>query len=112
MHASKTIFEHYQAEIYRIAWRLQYKAKVARKREISFTEIEAAQASFTAHCDNKLFIQELLSQLPPQGRTIIRKLFIEEKTEAEVAKQLNISQQAVNKWKKKMIQQLSRIKCS
>nr|WP_233167845.1 hypothetical protein [Paenibacillus roseus] len=36
------------------------------------------------------------------------RLYIQEQTESEVARQLNLSQQAVNKWKRKMIQQLSR----
>ncbi|WP_235847724.1 hypothetical protein [Paenibacillus tuaregi] len=37
---------------------------------------------------------------------------MENRTEKEVACQLKISQQAVSKWKKKMIQQLSRTMCS
>ncbi|MEC0106956.1 helix-turn-helix domain-containing protein [Paenibacillus taichungensis] len=35
------------------------------------------------------------------------KLYIEGYSEKEVASQMNISQQAVNKWKKKMLKHLS-----
>ncbi|MBX4151109.1 hypothetical protein K1X09_27750 [Paenibacillus lautus] len=51
----------------------------------------------------------IIGFIAPQGRTIIYKLFIEDLTEVEVAKQLHISQQAVNRWKRKMIQKLSQI---
>jgi len=108
----QTIFELYQSEIYRIAWRLQYKARTIRKRENVLNEIEFAEHSFTTTAENRIFIQQLLNTLPSQGKTILLKLYMEDQTEAEVASQLNISQQAVNKWKKKMLQQLSQTKCS
>lgn len=38
---------------------------------------------------------------------IIDKLYMQGVTESEVAKQLEMSQQAVSKWKKKMLHQLS-----
>lgn len=109
MNHKKTVFEHYQAELYRIAWRLQYKAKVIRRRETSFFGMEPAELrTFTTESDNKIVVEELLNDLPAQGSTILRKLYIEDKTEKEVAGLLNMTQQAVSKWKKKMIQQLSR----
>ncbi|GIP20108.1 hypothetical protein J22TS3_03830 [Paenibacillus sp. J22TS3] len=109
----ESIFEQYKAELYRIAWRLQYKAKVIRRRETSFYDMEPADTrTFTTDSDNKIVVDQLLSSLPAQGRTILRKLYMENRTEKEVACQLKISQQAVSKWKKKMIQQLSRTMCS
>lgn len=103
-------YERYKREIYRIGWRLQYQAKKLRKRETLYHDFSIVQtSSYHARSDDRIWIGQLLDSLPPQGRTIIYKLFIEDLTETEVAKQLHISQQAVNRWKRKMIQQLSRI---
>ncbi|MEC0089243.1 sigma factor-like helix-turn-helix DNA-binding protein [Paenibacillus macquariensis] len=52
-------------------------------------------------------VQQLINTLPPYGKIILYKLYIQDQTESEVARQLQMSQQAVNKWKRKMIQQLS-----
>ncbi|MCM3175726.1 MULTISPECIES: sigma factor-like helix-turn-helix DNA-binding protein [unclassified Paenibacillus] len=41
------------------------------------------------------------------GREILHKIYFQGYTEAEVASHLNISQQAVNKWKRKMLNLLS-----
>ncbi|AUS28258.1 hypothetical protein C1A50_4110 [Paenibacillus polymyxa] len=40
---------------------------------------------------------------------IIFDLYILDKTEAQIAKELKLSQQAVNKWKKKMLKELFRM---
>lgn len=56
-----------------------------------------------------MLIQQLMNTLPPQGKVIIYKLYIQDLTESEVANELKISQQAVNKWKRKMMQKLSQM---
>ncbi|MNJ75684.1 RNA polymerase sigma factor [compost metagenome] len=48
-----------------------------------------------------------MDSLPPQGKLVIDKLYFQDLTESEVAQQLKISQQTVNKWKQKMLQKLS-----
>lgn len=60
--------------------------------------------------DSALYLSQLISELPRDlGRTIIQEIYIKEKTEAQIAKELNISQQAVNKCKIKMLKHLSQI---
>lgn len=121
----KSAFQAYQAEIYRIGWRLQYRAKKIRNRELPYQDTNTIssrvglqlysslglqsnlQCDFTTQVDNKILVNELMSSLPPKGRFILHKLYIQDQTEAEVSMELNLSQQAVNKWKRKMLQQLS-----
>ncbi|WP_028559920.1 sigma factor-like helix-turn-helix DNA-binding protein [Paenibacillus pinihumi] len=108
MEKQQTVYERFRSEVYRIGWRVQYRAKKIRNRECSFYDREPAADSFVVSSENKLLLEQLMSTLPPRGRTIMYRLYIQDQTESEVARQLNLSQQAVNKWKRKMIQQLSR----
>lgn len=113
MEEQKTVYEQYRKEVYRIAWRVQYKAKVVKKRECSFNEFEPAISSFASSSDNKMLIRQLIRDLPSStGRTIIYKLYLQDKTEREVALELNMTQQGVSKWKRKMIRELSRMMSS
>lgn len=107
MNNDRRIYEYYKRQIYRIGWRVQYKAKKIRRLENPFYDINHDSVSFVNTSDQKLWISQLINELPLQGRIILSKLYFEDLTEAEVAKQLNISQQAVNKWKRKMLQRLS-----
>lgn len=52
-------------------------------------------------------MEQILKYLPESGKYVMIKLYIEGYSEKEVASQMNISQQAVNKWKKKMLKHLS-----
>ena len=104
----QTVYERYKLEVYRIGWRIQYRARTIKRRECSFYDSEPIGGHFTPHSENRVLIEQLIETLPPQGRLIIDKLYLQDQTESEVARQLNMSQQAVNKWKRKMIQQLSR----
>lgn len=104
--------DDYKRELNRIAWRIQYRVKKERKHEI-LTKVERVTtiSSFTDQADNRLLVQHLLNSLSSEtGKTIIYELYINDKTEAEIAQDLQISQQAVNKWKRKMIQQLSQMR--
>ncbi|MNW31316.1 RNA polymerase sigma factor [compost metagenome] len=107
MNTVQTAYERYRAEIYRIGWRIQYKAKKIRNRELPLLEHEAVKEDFTVASDQALTLEPLLATLPDTGQRVMRKLYWEGLTEAEVARQLNISQQAVNQWKRKMLKQLS-----
>ncbi|MEK5400213.1 sigma-70 family RNA polymerase sigma factor [Paenibacillus sp. FSL K6-2859] len=109
MEMQPTVYERYKTEIYRIGWRLQYQAKKIRNRESSLYDSDYSSSSFTSSSEDKMLIQQLMNTLPPQGKVIIYKLYIQDLTESEVANELKISQQAVNKWKRKMIQKLSQM---
>ncbi|MDK8182275.1 hypothetical protein [Paenibacillus sp. UMB4589-SE434] len=55
----------------------------------------------------RLYIQGLLREVPfEKGRKIIYEIFINGKTESEVAAELKITQQAVSKWRRKTLKYL------
>ncbi|MMZ59435.1 sporulation sigma factor SigF [compost metagenome] len=104
-----TVYEQYRSEIYRIGWRIQYRMKKIRYRERPLYEnSQFPSPYFTRSSEEKIMVRDLIDQLPPRGKFIIEKLYFQNLTEEEVAQHLNISQQAVSKCKKKMIQLLSR----
>ncbi|AIQ62785.1 hypothetical protein PSTEL_06395 [Paenibacillus stellifer] len=102
-------YDDYKKEIYRIGWKVQYKARKVRTREFPLFDNLPNDQNFTTYSETKIWIEELLNQLPSQGRIILDKIYLQDMTENEVANELHISQQAVSKWKKKMIQTLSQI---
>lgn len=105
----KSIIELYRTELRRIAWRLQYKIRVQNKRELPLYQEIVPGESFTDQVDNQILVEHLINCIPDKGKKILYELFINEKTEAQVAKEMNISQQAVSKWKKKTLLRLYRI---
>lgn len=107
METQQSLYERYKSEVYRIGWRLQYRAKIIRKRECSFYGIEPSAPNYTTSIENEILVRQLIEPLPPFGKIILYKLYIQDQTESEVARQLKMSQQAVNKWKRKMIKKLS-----
>ncbi len=99
------MIEFYRGELKRIAWRLQYKARMKSKRELPLKYNLIHSDSFTKHLENKIFVQQLIDSIPSDtGKKIIYEIYINDKTEAQVAREINISQQAVNKWKRKILQ--------
>ncbi|WP_412915873.1 sigma factor-like helix-turn-helix DNA-binding protein [Brevibacillus sp. 179-C 1.1 NHS] len=54
--------------------------------------------------DCKLYVEELLNSLPSKARFIIEHVVINGVPEEIVAQQLGISQQGVNKYKRKYLQ--------
>lgn len=109
MNTGQTAFERVQGEVHRIGWRIQYRAKTLKRRECTFYDLERmyTKVNFTDQAENRMLVEQLINTLPPQGKIIIYKLYIQDQTESEVARELNISQQAVNRWKRRMINQLS-----
>ncbi|WP_074084293.1 MULTISPECIES: sigma factor-like helix-turn-helix DNA-binding protein [Paenibacillus] len=99
-------YNRYKTEIYRIGWRLQYRAKKIRRREHGFDR-EFPAPSFTELSDNKVAVEQILRTLSSYERTILQKIYLEGLSEAEVAHQFNITQQGVNKCKRKLLQNLS-----
>ncbi|QLG43063.1 helix-turn-helix domain-containing protein [Paenibacillus sp. E222] len=107
MGEQQTIYQRYKEELYRIGWRVQYRAKNIRKRELPIYNDQILNTNFTKHAENKILVEQILKYLPELGKYVMIKLYIEGYSEKEVASQMNISQQAVNKWKKKMLKHLS-----
>jgi len=103
-----TLFEHYRQEIKRIAWRLQYKEKVKRKKEVvGDDDFSFKTSNFAPTVESEIFLFQLINTLPSEtGRNVIKGIFIEGKTEKELAEELKMSQQGVNKWKRNMLKQL------
>ncbi|SEG47024.1 hypothetical protein [Paenibacillus sp. UNC499MF] len=113
MSQQSTLVEKYRKEVYRIGWRIQYKARVLSNREYAVSDNGWAftAGGFAESSDSKLDTLAMIQSLPSRtGRTVLHELYILDKTEAQVAKDLNMSQQAVNKWKRKMLRFLSQTK--
>ncbi|XOI98813.1 sigma-70 family RNA polymerase sigma factor [Paenibacillus polymyxa] len=107
MEIQQSQFERYRTEIYRIGWKIQYRAKKIRYKEIPIFEDEKSVENFTTQLEDKIIIEELIQDIPLNGKEVLKRIYLEGYTEKEVAIQLKISQQAVSKWKKKMINLLS-----
>lgn len=92
----------------RAAWRIQYKSRIKQLREHQMIfEDQASENGFEADVVSKIFVDSLLDTIPwEKCRYIIEKTIIYGMTEKEVADQLHITQQGVNKWKKKGLEQL------
>ncbi|WP_006520624.1 sigma factor-like helix-turn-helix DNA-binding protein [Desulfoscipio gibsoniae] len=79
------------------------------KHELPLKDNLSHSDPFTEHSDKKILIQQLLDSIPSDIRKrIIYEIYFDNKTEAQVAREMNISQQVVNKWKKKALQSLCR----
>ncbi|URJ60922.1 sigma-70 family RNA polymerase sigma factor [Paenibacillus polymyxa] len=100
--------EQYRRELYRIAWRMQYREKRDRKREVSMEcSPDLFQPSFSEESDNKVMLQSYINKLVCEAsKKVIYEIYINDKTEVQVARELKITQQAVNKWKKKALREL------
>ncbi|MCM3131013.1 MULTISPECIES: sigma factor-like helix-turn-helix DNA-binding protein [unclassified Paenibacillus] len=103
----QTPYQRYRQEIYRIGWRVQYRAKKIKNNELPIFEIDSNKDDFTCQTEDRVIVMQLINDLPTNGQYIIEKIYLQGFSEAEVAQQLNISQQAVNKWKKKMLRHIS-----
>ena len=102
MMSKATLYDSCRAELKRIAWRLQYRARKQRSREIHISfEMPHPDNSFT-HIESVIYINQLFDNtLCETEKYVVKKLIFEDRTEKEIAAELNMSQQGVNKWKKK-----------
>jgi DNA-directed RNA polymerase specialized sigma subunit len=108
MNIEDAIVNECRKSLRRFAWRLQYRVRVTKNKELISTKMDVGvSASFTSELVSDLYIQELLNQIPNEkGKEVIRKVVIEGMTEREVAEELNMTQQAVSKCKIKAIELL------
>lgn len=98
----------YEHALKRLSWRLQYRERRRALRERGYyEEMPSLTYRMEESAVTKLDLVEQLSQLPFSGRRVIVGLYLQDRSEAELARELHISQQAVNKWKQKMLSQLS-----
>lgn len=86
----------------RIAWRLQYQVKKLSTRELPIIENICGQ-NLISSVDSKLHVEEMLDSLPSKARFIIKQVVINGVLEEIVAQHLGISQQGVNKYKRKYL---------
>lgn len=93
--------------IKRIAWRLQYQTKKISTRELPIIENICGQNQISS-VDSKLYVEEMLNSLPAKARFIIEQVVINGVPEKIVANHLGISQQGVNKYKRKYLGLLRR----
>lgn len=95
----------------RAAWRIQYKARTQQVKECHMLfENQAYDSGFETEILSKFYIKELLNTIPwEKCRFIIQRTIIDGMTEKEVAYELNITQQGVNKWKKKGLDLLRKV---
>ncbi|MDN8593193.1 sigma factor-like helix-turn-helix DNA-binding protein [Paenibacillus sp. 11B] len=107
MQSEQSDYERYKREIYRIGWRVQYRAKKLRKSECPIYEFNTMGVSFTEESDLKITLQQLMEELSEKDREILLSIYVKGYTETELAKIYNMSQQAVNKWKRKTIKRIS-----
>ena len=77
-----------------------------REHQMLF-EDQASDIGFETEIISKIFVDSLLNTIPwEKCRFILEKTIIYGMTEKEVANQLHITQQGVNKWKKKGLELL------
>ncbi|WP_156897621.1 sigma-70 RNA polymerase sigma factor region 4 domain-containing protein [Paenibacillus massiliensis] len=99
--------EYYTGVIRRKAWRLQYQARSKYRRESPGQDYEWAEPPFTSTVEGDLWVDQVLDALPSAtGREIMKALYLRNRSEKEVALELGMSQQGVNRWKHKMLHQL------
>ena len=101
----------------------RYQKKVIQQTEMSLERFqeEGVSAKFQAvryqpgieeeiiRAEDIQRLYRALEQLNPEDRLLIDKLFFESVTERELAARLHISQQAVNKRKKRLLKKLREI---
>lgn len=103
MNQSLSVIDSYKEELHRIAWRLQYRARRNCNRELPLTH-NSPQPENSTEWVETILLHQLISSIPSAtGKKIINEIYLQDKTEGQVAQNLNISQQAVNKWKKKSL---------
>lgn len=102
--------DYYRAELQRAAWRVSYRQRIRRGKEVrEFENSELNRAAEPCAVEAERSVREYVGLIPfDKGRHVIHSLFLEGKTEAETAKAMQISQQGVNKWKRKSLEHLRR----
>ncbi|MEF3355810.1 hypothetical protein PV403_22010 [Paenibacillus sp. GYB006] len=96
------------AELKRMAWRLQYHAKKAA-RQYPFTYDFTRQESFEDEIVDELHVKDMLNMIDKgNGKKVVYSLYVEEKSAKEVSAEMNMTVQAVNKWKRQTLEDLKK----
>ncbi|GGN97858.1 hypothetical protein [Saccharibacillus kuerlensis] len=100
--------DHYRQALKRAAWRERYRQRVRYAREWAWSETGRENMEADPNVlGAELSMREYLELIPfDNGREVIKALFAEGKTETAAAAELQISQQGVNKWKRKSLEHL------
>lgn len=103
--------ENYRKLLRRAAWRLQYKARTQHVKECYLLfESQVHDNGFEAEILSNIYVKELFGSIPwERCRYIMKRIIIDGMTEQEVARELNMTQQGVNKWKKKGLNLLRQV---
>ncbi|UKS25738.1 DUF1492 domain-containing protein [Paenibacillus sp. HWE-109] len=101
--------DEYRQVLQRFAWRIQYHARKQINREVLSIDFD----NYHNHHNYQNNVSERLKDIQlheliqsinsEKGRYIIQRIYIDGLKEKEVADELQISQQAVSKWKKKSL---------
>ncbi|MFT5875985.1 MAG: RNA polymerase sigma factor (sigma-70 family) [Clostridium sp.] len=83
-----------------------YRMYVQKRREDVEINLEILQDTSNFNIDEKIFIETLLNRLSPIQKTILEEKFIKDHSDVEIATKLHISRQAVNKTKKRALENL------
>ncbi|MFM9281898.1 sigma-70 RNA polymerase sigma factor region 4 domain-containing protein [Paenibacillus jiagnxiensis] len=100
----------YRAELRKIVWRLQYRARVERKREMAVA-VERLPSGNCPHAEveERIWLDQVLDGLPSStGKRIMCGIYVEGQTERQIAAELHMSQQGVSRWKQRMLDHLRR----
>lgn len=103
-----SIVEEYRRKLQQAAWRLQYHERKRLKHEfVCDSSKKLLYVLQTKTPIEEVGAMEMIRSIPfSKGRAIIYEIFINEKTEMELAEEMHITQQAVSKWKRKALQYL------
>lgn len=108
-HIYKYIKNYFDKEKYKTTVHYSRKikdGKIEYSGQIELME-EITEEARTENLDTKIFINTLIvNNCNDKEKEFIKKLYYENKTESEIARELNISRQAVNQFKNYILQKL------
>lgn len=108
MSVTQPLSEQYRQRLRQASWRMQYRAKTRLYHETLRLNEQIQPFSTKMDEMESIIVQEWIHSLPwDKARHIMTALYVDSRNEQEVAEQLHISQQAVNRWKRKSLQFLS-----
>jgi DNA-directed RNA polymerase specialized sigma subunit len=100
--------DKFSSELKRMAWNLQYRCRVTANKEFGMLYDNTTICSFEDESISKFHVDEIFALIPSSiGKKILHDIYLRGISEKELSAELQISQQAVNKWKKKTLDLLS-----
>ena len=86
----------------------QKLAEDGQSEEVEILDTAAATNDTSAEAEDAMIVQEALSLLTPTQQKVIVATVLKERTEQEVANEMGVSQQAVNKIKERALNRLKK----